>query len=437
MESTSVLRDRLSITLIAVFLLGVASLLPWNIFTTANDYWRYKFRTVNGTESNASEGLALSSSSTLANEGPPDQNKNQRFFGAYLSITSNVVFIFTLGLNTFVSKIVSSNARIVNALLATIVMMIVTMILAKVNTDNEQLLFLGATLVIVALINVMIGFLMGASMGICGYLPSRYMAVCSLGQATGGLICCAAQIGALLVGLGHEDTALLYFGLAVAILTLTLVAYKAMQRTDFYQHYRYLVSISSSTSALELTMTSVPYLEIFRKGWPFQVSSFLVYAVTISFFPGLTVNAVSTHYSRGSMLTDKLFIPLACFTIFNIADCAGRYLFSFMTMSFHRPTLLLTLCLCRVVLVPLFLICNISPANRVHTSVLLNSDVAYILLMILAGASNGYLCTAAFVYAPKTVSIEHQEVSAGMASFFSGFGSAIGSVVSYGVLWLL
>lgn len=59
------------------------------------------------------------------------------------------------------------------------------------------------------------------------------------------------------------------------------------------------------------------------------------------------------------------------------------------------------MCALRVVLVPLLLICNIAPANRIHTSVVLDSDVAFITLILLLGASNGYLINAAFVYAPK------------------------------------
>lgn len=80
-------------------------------------------------------------------------------------------------------------------------------------------------------ISAMVGFLMGASMGVCGYLPSRYITVCSLGQATGGLVTCALQVGVLIMGLRHQDTALLYFSAATAIITLTLAAYKAMQHT--------------------------------------------------------------------------------------------------------------------------------------------------------------------------------------------------------------
>ncbi|XP_022647493.1 equilibrative nucleoside transporter 3-like [Varroa destructor] len=433
MDLSDAPQDRLNITSSAIFLLGIASLLPWNVFITANDYWLYKFRTINDTTGSSVNTTV--SSETLLNNTFPEQNEIQRFFGAYQSITSNVVFIFTLGLNALVSKRVSSNARIVYPLIATIAMLTLITILAKVNTDSEQVVFLLATLIIVALVNAMVGFLMGASMGVCGYLPSRYITVCSLGQATGGLVTCALQVGVLIMGLGHQDTALLYFSAATAIITLTLAAYKAMQHTDFYQHYRCLVT--SSTSAFESTMAGVPYMEIFTKGWPFHVSSFLVYMVTISFFPALTVNALSTHYLRGDILTDKLFVPLACFTVFNVADCVGRYIFGLFQLSSRRTKLLLTLCVARAILIPLFLICNLSPANRVHTSVLLNSDVAYVLFMIIAGASNGYLCTTAFVHAPKTVAIEHQEVAAEITSFLSGFGSAVGSVLSYGVLRLL
>lgn len=71
----------------------------------------YKFRTINDTTGSSVKTTV--SSETLLNNTFPEQNELQRFFGAYQSITSNVVFIFTLGLNALVSKRVSSNARLV------------------------------------------------------------------------------------------------------------------------------------------------------------------------------------------------------------------------------------------------------------------------------------------------------------------------------------
>ena len=78
---------------------------------------------------------------------------------------------------------------------------------------------------------VLVGFIMGASMGVCGYLPPRYMAGCSLGQAVGGLICCSTQVFCILLTLGSQDSAFVYFSAATLMLSLTLVAYIMMRQS--------------------------------------------------------------------------------------------------------------------------------------------------------------------------------------------------------------
>ncbi|XP_003745283.1 equilibrative nucleoside transporter 3 [Galendromus occidentalis] len=410
-------RDRNWVTLGTLFLLGVASLTPWNFFTTANDYWMFKLR-------NTSVPFA------------PDQERNeaQLFFAAYLSITSNVVFVAFLGLNALISKRVSSHTRIVYPLSITAALFVATTTLVEVNTDDWQIPFLILTLATVALLNVLVGFIMGASVGVCGYLPPRYMESCSLGQAVGGLVCCGIQIFCILLNFGYQDAAFIYFAAATLMLLLTVGAYFAMRRSDFFEHYRKLADNNDSFSFRE---QSVPFWDIFRRGWQFHTCSFTVFVVNISVFPAITANAVSTRASSGGRLAVELFIPLACFTVYNVADCIGRLLFNRFQISPSRKNLLLWLCALRFLLVPLLLFCNIAPKNRVLTPVLLGSDTAFIVLMSVLGASSGYLINAAFVFAPKTVDVELQEVSAGMVSWFSGAGSTVGSLLSYGLVRLL
>ena len=55
----------------------------------------------------------------------------------------------------------------------------------------------------------------------------------------------------------------------------------------------------------------------------------------------------------------------------------------------------------RVCFIPLFLICNAVPDARHLTSVLLESDTAYIIIMSLFSFSNGYVGSICMICAPQ------------------------------------
>ncbi|EEC13777.1 equilibrative nucleoside transporter, putative [Ixodes scapularis] len=57
------------------------------------------------------------------------------------------------------------------------------------------------------------------------------------------------------------------------------------------------------------------------------------------------------------------------------------------------------LCIARVLFVPLLLFCNAHPRN--HLPVLLDSDIAFVVIMVLFSLSNGYLTTPALTYGSK------------------------------------
>ena len=52
----------------------------------------------------------------------------------------------------------------------------------------------------------------------------------------------------------------------------------------------------------------------------------------------------------------------------------------------------LTLALLRLVFLPLFLLCNLAPHDRHLTPVIFHSDAVFIVLIIVFGVSNGFLC---------------------------------------------
>jgi hypothetical protein len=59
----------------------------------------------------------------------------------------------------------------------------------------------------------------------------------------------------------------------------------------------------------------------------------------------------------------------------------------------------------RIGFIPLFLICNVLPEGRVLTSVLLESDIAYILIMAAFSLTNGYLGSLCMINAPQVIRV--------------------------------
>eukprot|EP00731_Ephydatia_muelleri_P022228 Em0014g819a len=67
--------------------------------------------------------------------------------------------------------------------------------------------------------------------------------------------------------------------------------------------------------------------EILGKIWLYALSVFLVFAVTLSVFPGVTSKIVSVDRDtdQSSPWSGKYFTPLTCFLLFNVGDFVGRY----------------------------------------------------------------------------------------------------------------
>ena len=98
-------------------------------------------------------------------------------------------------------------------------------------------------------------------------------------------------------------------------------------------------------------------------------------------------------------------MPVGCFVVFNIADYAGKQFAVWVQKpgpSKLGQISLLVATLLRLAFIPLFMFCNVSVNNR-KTEVLIESDAAYILFMLVFGISNGYIGNIAMMFGPGTV----------------------------------
>lgn len=156
-------------------------------------------------------------------------------------------------------------------------------------------------------------------------------------------------------------------------------------------------------------------------------------------FPAITSSIVSVH--PGSPPTSPVLFVSFHFVVFNVGDWLGRYLCTFPRCLIWSPKRLTALSVARLLFIPLFLSCNISESSKAAprgVGVAINSDIIYLLLLLMFGISNGYIATMGIisVSSPEhNTKLKHEEVdtAATVAQFCLVAGLAIGSALSFAV----
>ncbi|KAL0267077.1 UNVERIFIED_CONTAM: hypothetical protein PYX00_009441 [Menopon gallinae] len=417
-------KDRYKAAYFVFYLLGILTLLPWNFFVTANEYWMYKFRNLNETY--------------------PSQNKTelQAEFTSYLSIAATGPSVLFLILNSLFSHRISIQFRMVGSLVLIFICFLVTNAFVEVNTDSWQHLFFALNLAIVVIVNIFSALFQAALMGIASKFPTRYITAMISGQALGGMFSSAVYIVSLAVGASATHSAFLYFVIANVTILLSLVSYILLSRTIFFKYHMMKKSPANTlqydpaevnSGETSYQPQSVPLMRVFYKTWIYGMALFMCFTVTISVYPAVTVLVVSE--SQKSEWNVKYFVPVVAFLIFSIWDYIGRILAGYLKWPMRRKFLILGFSFVRIVFIPLILLCNAQPRHLLP--VILDNDSYYIALTCLFAFSNGYLMNITMINVPRDVEEEEQEAASSMMIMFLGFGCAAGSFLSFLVLQIL
>jgi equilibrative nucleoside transporter 1/2/3 len=127
------------------------------------------------------------------------------------------------------------------------------LILARIDSDEWQEWFLVSTLSIVVMLNVCTAIYQGGLIGVCGKFPPHYMGGMMAGQALGGIFPATVNILVIAMDVEAEDIGFYCFLIAFIFVLLSLVAYCAVQTTDFFRFYAGTgggASLSTDTSNL-------------------------------------------------------------------------------------------------------------------------------------------------------------------------------------------
>uniref|UniRef100_A0A8D3BHV2 Equilibrative nucleoside transporter 2-like n=1 Tax=Scophthalmus maximus TaxID=52904 RepID=A0A8D3BHV2_SCOMX len=357
------------------FALGLGTLLPWNFFITATQYFNERLAVLNITSNGTSGGGTTT-----------DYN-----FDSWMALLSQLpLLLFTL-LNSFLFKPLNLNELLmVDGDLITI-FIIFALTAALVSVPMQPDTFFSVTMTSIWFINSD-AVLQGSLFGVVGLFPHRYNTLFMSGQGLAGIFAAVAMLSSILCDAEKSLAALGYF-ITPCVATLgTLLCYLLL-----------------------------PHLI-----WLMALCVTCVFAVTVSVFPVVTVR-VQTVY-KDNAAWDKVFTCTCCFIVFNAMDLAGRGTPSLVQWPSKGSLLFPATVVSRLVFVPLLMMCNVENSRL---TVLFSHDAAFVAIMALFSFSNGYLATLCMAYAPQLVHRQDGETVGSLMTFFLVLGLALGASLSF------
>ncbi|XP_055640687.1 equilibrative nucleoside transporter 1 [Toxorhynchites rutilus septentrionalis] len=412
--------DKYNFTYAVFYLLGMTTLLPWNFFVTAEEYWQYKFRNISSNDTSA-------------------LTPRQLEFQSDLSIAASIPSTLFLVLNACFGHRIPLSIRMAGSLVMMFAIFVGTTALAQVDTDQWQDTFFLITITSVVVVNAFSATMSGALFGIAGKFSSDYMSAVVSGQALGGIFSAAAAIIALTFGAPPTSTAFVFFIIGTLVLLISVILYIVMSKTLFFVYHTSSKSLMKSSLEVDemsrqlLPQNSPTFFGVLRKMWLLGFSEWLVFVTTLSIYPAVTILVGSQN--RGHAWNDVYFLPVVNYLLFNTGDYIGRVLAGFLEWPAHSPFQISIITIARIAFVPAMLVCNIRPHH--NFPVLIHSDYIFIALMAGFALSNGYIANIALISAPKAVDECEKEMASSMMAAFLGVGLACGSTISYMIIEMI
>ncbi|KAF6365339.1 solute carrier family 29 member 1 (Augustine blood group) [Rhinolophus ferrumequinum] len=443
-------RDRYKAVWLIFFMLGLGTLLPWNFFMTATQYFTDRLnQSQNVSSVTANVSRDIQTSATPATPAP-ERSFLSAIFNNVMTLCAMLPLLIFTCLNSFLHQRIPQSARILGGLVAILLVFLITALLVKVHLD--ALPFFVITMIKIMLINSFGAILQGSLFGLAGLLPANYTAPIMSGQGLAGIFASVAMICAIASGSELSESAFSYFITACVVIILTIICYLCLPRLEFYRYYRQLKLEGSGEQETKLDLiskgeqpragkeesrVSAPNSQPTNKSHSVRailknilvpaLSVCFIFTVTIGVFPAVTAEVKSSI--AGTSAWGNYFIPVSCFLTFNVFDWLGRSLTAVTMWPGKDSRWLPSLVLARLVFVPLLLLCNVQP--RRYLTVVFEHDAWFFIFVAAFAFSNGYLASLCMCFGPKKVKPAEAETAGAIMAFFLSLGLALGAVFSF------
>ncbi|KAM7008669.1 equilibrative nucleoside transporter 2-like [Tautogolabrus adspersus] len=418
--------DRGHAVSLIIFVLGVGTLLPWNFFITASQYFNGRLRAPNNTSNATLEGTT----------------KDYKYDSWMAFLSQLPLLLFTL-LNSFLYQWVKERFRVAFSLVVIFLLFSLTAALVQVPMEPDT--FFSVTMATIWFINMCGAVLQGSLFGVVGLFPPRYSTLFMSGQGLAGIFAALAMLFSILSNADKNSAALGYFITPCVATLMTLLCYLLLPHlefADFYLSRRQTLLSSTEMEPLKQTAKDleasgkVPDTDqnqerlsvfaVFKKIWRMALCVTLVFAVTLSVFPVITVRVQSVYTDCEAW--KKVFTCVCCFIVFNAMDLVGRCTPSLVQWPAQKSVLFPAAVASRLIFIPLLMLCNVQNSKL---PVLFTHDIAFVIIMALFSFSNGYLATLCMAYAPQLVRAKDCETAGSLMTFFLVLGLALGAVSSF------
>ncbi|XP_006121553.1 equilibrative nucleoside transporter 3 [Pelodiscus sinensis] len=427
-------KDRLNAAYVIFFILGIGSLLPWNFFITAKQYWIYKLQNCSNREDPEGDGVS----------------DLRDFFESYISIASTVPSVLCLIGNFVLVNRVSASIRILSSLAVMLAVFVVITLLVKMDTSTWTQHFFVITIFCVVIVSSASTIFSSSIFGLSGCFPMKNSQALISGQAMGGTLSAVASVVDLAAAADVTDSALAYFLTADVFIIVCMVVYLILPKLEYSRYYMrshksstasvlpssYLEEVDESEDITNSDQFIPPLRPILKKTAVLGFCVFYVFFISIIIFPSISSSIESVNKNSGSLWTNKYFIPLTSFLLYNFADWCGRQITAWIQAPGPKSKLLPALILLRTLSLPVFMLCNYQPRSQIKM-VVFNKDVYPAVFIVLLGLSNGYLGTLAIIYGPKIMPKELAEATGVVMTFYLTLGLAMGSACSILVVHLI
>lgn len=370
---------------------GIGVLMPWNMFITANEYFtKYKF-----------------SEAYIGFKFPYLPN-----FMQYLTFSSQVPSVLFNWMNIFVTIGGSLTTRIVWSIIIEVIIFIITVILAMVDSETWPYGFFYVTIISVVVLSMANGIYQNSIYGMAAKLPGKYTGAVILGNNICGTFTAIVSILSKLMTSNTRMAAIYYFVTALLVLGVCFGSYFTLQRNRFYKHFeqKEKKDIEQRKQLTRGSSERPPYLYILKKCLPQLYNVFFVFFVTLAVFP--TIHSDIKPMDENFFISQNYYADIMCFVTFNVCAMIGSWLPSY--FIWPKPKYLWIPVTMRVVYIPFYLFCNyqVKGVERI-LPVLVTNDWVYWIGAVTMGISNGYFSSLAMMYTPRMVE-ERYAATAGM-----------------------
>ncbi|KAG7297422.1 hypothetical protein JYU34_019409 [Plutella xylostella] len=408
-------KDKWNLIYFTLMLHGLGTLTAWNMFITAKSYFE-DYKLVKGSELSNNYLVYVGSAAQIPN------------------------FLFSW-FNVFVEIGGDLTNRIVWSLSMEVLIFVVTIVLAMVDSRAWTPAFFWLTMASVLLMNTFNAIFQNSVYGVAARLPPQYTGAVVLGSNICGTLVTLLSWATDEFSESARTAAIYYFIGGMFVLLICFDTYFALPLNRFYRYHDTLQQRTlrvnpalAATTQGSAVKTRPPYGTIIKQAWVQLYNIFIIFFVTLAVFPAVQSNIVSTQGLLGAN-----FVRITCFLTFNVMAMLGCV--SASLLPWPRPRWLSVLTTLRILFIPFFLVCNYSVPGRT-LPVLVTSDWAYWAGAALLAWSSGHCSSLAMMYVSGTVAPENA-AKAGMmggAMLVTGimcgiFFSRLGSVIATLPLW--